>query len=142
MYFAAAYHQAQGGEEFFQLKPGSSTRLRKLATLAPAMISLNDARTFFYSKKALFIDARNPLEYRRGHIRGAINIPLNDFDKKKNLLAKTPKDKLLVTYCDGVECNSSMSLAEKLIGSGYKNVKIFFGGWQDWEANKLPVQSQ
>ncbi|MBF8247650.1 MAG: Rhodanese domain protein [Bacteroidetes bacterium] len=130
------------GKGFFQEKRTSSTRLRKLAALAPAMISWNEARTFFEAKKALFIDARNPLEYRRGHIPGAINIPLNDFEKKKDLLAKTSKGKLLVTYCDGAECNSSMSMAEKLMELGYTNVKIFFGGWQDWEANKLPVQSQ
>ncbi len=129
------------GKGFFQKKT-SPTRLRKLAALAPAMISWNEAQTFFESKKALFIDSRNPHEYRRGHIRGAINIPLNDFEREKQLLAKTPKDKFLVTYCDGVECNSSMSMAEKLMELGFTNVKIFFGGWQDWEANKLPVESQ
>jgi len=136
------YYNAIGGDEFFQQKSASSTRLKKLAALAPAMISWDEARTFFESKKALFIDSRNPPAYHRGYIRGAINIPLNDFDKKKDVLAKTPKDRLIVTYCDGVECNSSMSMAEKLMGLGYTNVKIFFGGWQDWEANKLPVQSQ
>ncbi len=129
-------------EDGFQQKAQSSSRLRKLAALAPAMISLDEARTFFESKEGLFIDARNPHEYRRGHIRGAINIPLKDFVKEKDLLAKTPKDKLLVTYCDGVECNSSMSIAEKLMELGFRNVRIFFGGWKDWEANKLPVQSQ
>ena len=138
----AAHNSERGVEEWFQQKHVSSTRLRRLASLTPAMISWSEACTFYESKKALFIDSRNPLEYRRGHIRGAVNIPLNDFEKKKGLLVKTPKGKLLVTYCDGVECNSSMSMAEKLMGLGYTNVKIFFGGWQDWEANKLPVQSQ
>lgn len=125
---------------YFQQKK-SSSRLRKLAELAPAMISLEEAKALFDSGKAVFLDSRHPFEYRQGHIRSALNVPINDFDKKQDVLAKISQDRTLVTYCDGVECNSSIALAAKLHEVGYTKVKIFFSGWQDWSSNKLPIET-
>ncbi|MBI3005001.1 MAG: rhodanese-like domain-containing protein [Ignavibacteriales bacterium] len=123
---------------FFQQK--KPTRLRQLAALAPSMVSLQEAKALFDSG-AVFLDARHAFEFKQGHIRGAINIPLNDFDKKKEELRKIASEKVIVTYCDGVDCNSSIALAAKLHEAGYTNVKIFFSGWQDWTANNLPTES-
>ena len=124
---------------YFQQKK-SSSRLRQLAALAPAMISLEEAKAFFDSG-AVFLDARHAFEFRQGHIRGAVNVPLNDFEKQQATLAGILTGKTIVTYCDGVECNSSIAMAAKLHGSGYTNVKIFFSGWKDWSSNKLPIET-
>ena len=124
---------------YFQQKK-SSNRLRQLAALAPAMVSLEEAKVLYHSG-AVFLDARHPFEYRQGHIRAAVNIPIGDFEKKKDVLIKISQGKTLVTYCDGVECNSSIALAAKLHEAGYQNVKIFFSGWQDWTSNKLPTET-
>jgi len=124
---------------FQQKKPVS--HLRKLAQLAPAMISLEEAKALYDSSKAVFIDARHPFEYQQGHIRGAINVPLAEFEKKSDVLSKLPSNKVLVTYCDGVECNSSLELASKLYDAGLSNVKVFFSGWQEWTSHKLPIES-
>ncbi len=96
------------------------------------MISLEKAKEFYESQGALFIDSRHDFEYKIGHIHGSINIPLNEFDKRRDLLEDIPKEKILIVYCDGVECNSSLELAMKLMEFRYTNVKIFFGGWQEW----------
>jgi rhodanese-related sulfurtransferase len=110
------------------------------ATPNMEMISLAQAKELLDSHDALFIDARHEFDYQEGHINGAVNIPLKKFDIHITPLNKISKDKLLVVYCDGAECNSSIELTVKLIESGFTNVKVFFGGWQEWNSAKLPIE--
>jgi rhodanese-related sulfurtransferase len=103
------------------------------------MISLEKAKGLYESQDALFIDARHDFEYKMGHIHGAINIAVKEINTSRIRLESTPKEKMLIIYCDGVECNSSIELAVKLMELKFTNVKIFFGGWQEWKANNLPI---
>jgi len=107
--------------------------------LAPAMITRDQAQAYFEAGTTLFVDARHEFDYKHGHIRGAINIPLRTYDANKTVLDTIPKNRLLVTYCDGAECNSSIELSVKLTKDGYTHVTIFFGGWQEWTASHLPI---
>ncbi len=103
------------------------------------MISLETAKDLYESQGVLFVDARHDFEYKMGHIRGAINIALKEIDTHHIQLEGTPKDKMLIVYCDGVECNSSIELALKLMELKFTNVKVFFGGWQEWKAKNFPI---
>ena len=107
----------------------------------PASISLSEAKLLFESNGALFVDARHFFDFRRGHIKSAINIPLTDFDNRGQMIASLPKDKTIIVYCDAAECNSSIELAAKLYERGFGGVRIFFGGWEDWISNKLPTET-
>jgi rhodanese-related sulfurtransferase len=104
------------------------------------MISLDTAKVFFDSKNALFIDARHEFDYGEGHIQGAVHVALKMFDSQRSRLGSIPKNKLLIVYCDGAECNSSIELAVKLTDDGFTNVKVFFGGWQEWKSAKFPAE--
>lgn len=106
------------------------------------MISLENAKELFDSQGALFIDSRHNFDYNRGHIRGAINIGLDSINTAGAVLEAIPKEKIFVIYCDGVECNSSIELAAKLSELNFKNIKIFFGGWQEWIKNNYPINYQ
>jgi len=98
----------------------------------PTYINLKQAYKLFLSKKVLFIDARDKWEFADGHISGSINIPEYNFDKNNQNLLNIPKNKTLITYCDGDDCEMSSKLAENLFNIGYKNIFIFFGGWKEW----------
>ncbi|MFH0989295.1 MAG: rhodanese-like domain-containing protein [bacterium] len=106
-----------------------------------ASITVEEAKALFDGDAALFIDSRHEFDFKFGHIKGAYNIPLKEFDKKVDTLRSVPKDKALIAYCDGAECNSSIEVAARLMNAGYTNIHIFFGGWQLWEQQKLPVAS-
>jgi rhodanese-related sulfurtransferase len=110
------------------------------ATSALEMISLATAKELYESNNVLFIDSRHEFEYYEGHIRGAMNIALKTFDTHITQLNKIPKNKMLIVYCDGAKCNSSIELAVKLMESGFTNVKVFFGGWQEWISAQLPIE--
>jgi rhodanese-related sulfurtransferase len=106
------------------------------------MVPLSKAKELFESGLVLFLDSRHEYEYNAGHIRGAVNVPLNKFINGDEFLGGIPRDKTLVVYCDGSECNSSIELAIKLEESGFINVKIFFGGWKEWKSSGLPVEKK
>jgi rhodanese-related sulfurtransferase len=107
---------------------------------APVKISLEDVHRYIRDGNATFLDARHEAEYSQGHIGNALNIPINDFEGHAQLLTTLPKDALLITYCDGSGCNASIELAARLTALGYRNVKIFYGGWQEWESSTLPAE--
>lgn len=89
---------------------------------------------------ALFIDARDPYEYRCGTIPGAINVPFDYLPEVEDLtnyfdsaLGGISKDHRIVVFCSGEECDVSIHMARNLQSFGYTNVAIFFGGSREWE---------
>jgi phage shock protein E len=71
---------------------------------------------------AMIIDVRTPAEFNSGHIKGAVNIPLQAIQSSFN---KIPKNKVIITCCaSGMRSGSAKSL---LKAAGY-NVHNG-GGW-------------
>lgn len=108
--------------------------------VAPVFISYEEAVQLFNSGNALFVDARHEYDYSQGHIKGAINVPLAEFKLQKSLLSDVKRDQTIVTYCDGAECNSSIELAKVLSAAGFTKVKMFFGGWNEWQAHQQQME--
>ena len=72
---------------------------------------------------AVIIDVRSKGEYQQGHIRGSVNIPLQNLE---NNLAKIKKDKPVITCCaSGLRIASAKGLLQS---SGYTEV-YNGGGW-------------
>lgn len=76
---------------------------------------------------AQIIDVRTPDEYRGGHPKGAVNIPL---DRLQSQLSKINKDKPVITCCRS-GARSGMA-ADALKNAGYE---AYNGGpWQNVQA--------
>jgi rhodanese-related sulfurtransferase len=105
---------------------------------ASTFLTYEEAQGLYIRQRAVFVDARHAFDFNRGHIKGAVNIPLSEAQKNHGILEGLPKDRMLVVYCDGESCNSSVELAKLLYGAGFSNVKVFFGGWNEWLAHKQP----
>ena len=79
---------------------------------------------------AIIIDVRSPGEFASGHIKGAVNIPLNNI---ANGISKYKKDATIITCCaSGMRSASAKSI---LVSKGYNNV-FNGGGWSSLQ-NKL-----
>jgi rhodanese-related sulfurtransferase len=50
-----------------------------------------------------------------------------------------PRDKVLVTYCDGVFCNASTKAAAKSSALGF-HVKEMLDGMNGWKTEGYPVE--
>lgn len=106
----------------------------------PIQAQMATVRLFFDARAALFLDARDPAEYEKGHIPGAIRLTnveaQNEPDRMKGLpLAGKPT----IVYCEGGTCEASIELARFLIESGWKKVLVYMGGYPEWEAGGNPV---
>ena len=105
-------------------------------------ISMADAMSLYNSPNTIFIDARPQEDYLKGHIKGAVNLYMEEYDTwAPKVLPKVPKDVTVVTYCGGDECELSLFLARNMTVDGYKNIKIFFGGWEEWTKAGLPTST-
>src|SRR6202167_5504040 len=74
-------------------------------------VALKDAEDLWKGGTAFFLDARSPADYSAGHIAGAINLPIEEFDDHFPQIAPmlTP-EATIITYCDGIECELSERL--------------------------------
>lgn len=69
------------------------------------------------NRGAIFIDVRTPGEFNSGHIKGSINIPLNNLQSH---LPKVNKNKPIITCCaSGMR---SASARQILLNNGYEEV--------------------
>ena len=66
---------------------------------------------------AVLIDVRSPGEFASGHVKGAVNIPV---DRLGNQVQVLKKDKPVVVYCrSGARSMAAKALLEK---KGFKNI--------------------
>jgi rhodanese-related sulfurtransferase len=127
------------GKGLFGIPP-ASTPPATPASVTSTFLSYEEARDLFVRKRALFVDSRNAYDFGAGHVSGAVSIPLQDFTANHPVLSYLSKDQLLIVYCDGEGCNSSVELAGLLHRSGYAHVQVFFGGWTEWIAHGQPTE--
>jgi len=105
------------------------------------LISFVQAKERYDMQEYQFVDARNDLFYGLGHIKNAVNLPLDKFDKEIiNFEKRFPKETGLVIYCDGSVCLSSYTLAKRLSKRGYINIEVFHGGWIEWVDSSFPIE--
>lgn len=77
-------------------------------------------------------------EYDKGHIPGAINIPLEELEKlAKQKLKKTDE---IIVYCASYACHASTKAARKLLELGYSRTLDFKGGKRWWQHAGLELE--
>lgn len=104
------------------------------------LINLNQTFRLFSSDTVIFVDARDKWDFAEGHIPGSINIPQYNFEKDNELLKNIPKDKTIVVYCGGDDCDASLSLAKELQKLNYTTLYVFSGGWSEWSKAGYKIQ--
>jgi rhodanese-related sulfurtransferase len=87
--------------------------------------------------KIVVLDTRTPDAFAEEHIKGAINIPEAELDKR---LKELPKNKEVVPYCWNITCHLATRVALKLAQKGYR-VHELAGGIANWKASDFPVTS-
>ncbi len=83
------------------------------------------------------IEVLGPEDYEDGHIKGAINIPLEKIGKEAK--GRFDQDEEIVVYCADFDCPASAKAAEKLDKLGFENVYDFEGGKKDWRESGNPM---
>jgi rhodanese-related sulfurtransferase len=104
-------------------------------------VSLMETIAAFTRGEALFLDARDPDFYKLGHIPGAVNLPVREFERAlPELRERLEAAPWLIVYCDGGGCEASLELTERLFLVGIDRVSVFPGGLQQWKGSGQPVE--
>lgn len=98
-------------------------------------VSPAQATVLINHKKAQLIDVRKPVDFRKGHVPGARNIPV---DQIQNALGQLDRERpvVLVDQTGG----ASRVPARLLRGVGFKEVYILENGLLGWIKEKMPLE--
>jgi rhodanese-related sulfurtransferase len=92
-------------------------------------------------KLRLVLDARPEFIYNQGHLPSAMSFPLVDFDERiAGFMHSVDRKQPILVYCSGPECTDSHTVAERLIHLGYENVRVFSGGFRQWQDRGYEIQ--
>jgi rhodanese-related sulfurtransferase len=87
----------------------------------------------------LIIDVRGKADYARGHLPGAIHIPLADLPRK---LKRLPTDRPIITYCNMHHPGQSRGeRAAALLTEQGLHASALAGGFTAWEASQRPIET-
>jgi len=88
------------------------TLLKNLLGIGPK-VNLNE----LMASGAVIVDVRTPAEYKDGHLKGAINLPLQTLG---NNLNKLKKDQVIITCC---RSGSRSGMAKRMLkANGFEQV--------------------
>ena len=101
---------------------------------------LSHAKTLYDTGNVLFVDARSMEDYLDGHIKGAVALPVGEYDDQIDaFLERYDLDSPIVAYCSGRTCEDSHHLAQLLMERGYMNISVMIDGFPGWEAEGHPI---
>ncbi len=86
--------------------------------------------------EALLLDVRPALEYRNGHLPGAVSVPMDELPGR---LDELPKGRRIVTYCRGTYCLMADEAVQLLRRQGFDAWRVE-GGWPEWVAEERAVE--
>lgn len=112
--------------------------LRPLLSVRDSDVSLPEMIRL-HRNDALVFDTRPPKEYGKGHIPGARNFPIDDFDTDlegiKTLIAGRTN---VIVYCD-TKCGSAAFFGMLLANEGVENPRLFRLGISGWRRAGLEI---
>lgn len=115
------------------LNPDSTTtEIRALDT--------KTAKELFDQGKAIFVDARDKWEFSDGHIPNAVNVAEYKYNEDKFRLSNIAKDRLIILYCGGDDCDLSKRLYKNMSADGFTNLFVYIDGYSVWTENNYPIQ--
>ena len=85
----------------------------------------------------LFLDVRSESLYKKSHLPGAINIPLDEMERRRNDI---PRQKSLFVY--GSNDFESYQGGVRLFDLGFFGARVIRGGFDLWQEKKLPTESE
>jgi rhodanese-related sulfurtransferase len=132
-----AIHGVRGGSRGQRSAPQEDGEVRI------AVISLAAAAQRFERDDVIFLDAQPSSFHALRRIPGARNLSREDFatDIRRIEPELRGSGRPLLVYCSDEACEDSTLVAARLAGLGFREIMLFKGGIDQWEASGMPVES-
>lgn len=87
-------------------------------------------------ENALVVDLRASADYQKGHIAGAKNVLMSQFDPESKQLAPAKALPIILVCQNGVTVEAA---AKRLKKAGFERIHILEGGITAWQQAELPL---
>ena len=99
-------------------------------------LSPMEATRLLSRDEALMLDVRDDSEYKSGHIKNAVHIPVDALNERLGEIEKH-KDKPVIVYCrTGIRSRKACTTLKK---AGFGELYRLDGGVVSWESANLPL---
>ena len=106
------------------------------------LITIQEAEDLWAAGEAVVFDARPERLFRESHVPWARNFPATESKLKiPPDVLELRRERTLVVYCEGGDCQSSLALVKRLHDEGFMDIRVMTGGWEEWEKAGLPVEA-
>ncbi|MAL99163.1 rhodanese-like domain-containing protein [Hydrocarboniclastica marina] len=99
-------------------------------------VSAQELVTLLNRDGAVVVDLRDRKEFREGHIRGSINIPVASLKERESELTKHADKQVVLVDKAGQHAGIA---SKQLRSAGFENVVRLSGGVMDWRGANLPL---
>lgn len=88
------------------------------------------------------VDAREPAEFAKGHVAAFNLLNVHERDVGRKLAAlEALQGYQLVLYCTSTTCDLAEKTMRALEAMGWSGMRIYAGGWEEWLAAKMPIDT-
>jgi rhodanese-related sulfurtransferase len=103
---------------------------------AASGISPNEAVQCINREKGVVVDVCGADEFAQSHIKGAVNLPLDELEARLSKTVKNKSTPVIMVCAAGARSKRAQAIAQKL---GYEKVHSLHGGLKAWKEANLPI---
>ena len=125
-----------------QTEASSALQDKDTGTVVP-LVDMNKAKDLFDKGETRFVDVRPEEKFKRGHIPGAVNLPVSAFENAwPDAIDELIPEIAVLIYRDKEDCESPRFVAKQLVRIGFQDIMIMEDKeFSRWETSKYPLIS-
>jgi rhodanese-related sulfurtransferase len=100
-------------------------------------LSTANAVQLINRERAVVVDVCEPEEFAAGHVGGARNVPVGQFEQRLPEVVNNRTVPLILVCPTGARANRVLAIAKKL---GYEKAQVLAGGLKAWKDANLPLE--
>jgi rhodanese-related sulfurtransferase len=106
-----------------------------------SIAELAEVLQYHYQSTSLFVDVRPRRFFNFSTISNSINLPASEAQISEDVLKTLSQASVVIVFGTERASHEPQTVASRLMNLGVKNVKIYQGGWTEWNSCKLPTST-
>ncbi len=108
----------------------------RLVAQGPQSIGSQMLTHYVNREEGVVVDVRGQADFNKGHIQGALNIPLSKIKDSVKELEKYKNKPMIMVCANGIQVASACQTLKK---EGFSKLHKLSGGMTSWQGDNLPI---